>query len=78
MEKILMMLYLVKNNENKFLYEIKYYYIVRNVFQVVVYLYNQVLVIIYKDIKFENILVLDDLKRICLYDFGISQFKNNE
>lgn len=65
--------------ENKFLYEIKNY-IVRNVFQVVVYLYNQVLVIIYRDIKFENILVLDDLKRICLWDFGISicKFKNNE
>lgn len=60
--------------ENKFLYDIKYY-IVRNVFQVVVYLYNQVLVIIYRDIKFENILKLDDLKRICLCDFVISKFK---
>lgn len=67
-----MISYLVKNNENNLSYETKHYYIARNVLQVVAYLHNQVPAIIHKDIKPENILVSDDLKRIRLYDLGIS------
>lgn len=65
--------------ENKLSYETKNY-IARNVLQVVAYLHNQVPAIIHRDIKPENILVSDDLKRIRLWDLGIStcKFKNNE
>ncbi|XP_052713079.1 uncharacterized protein LOC128187043, partial [Crassostrea angulata] len=60
--------------ENKLSYDTKHY-IARNVLQAVAYLHNQVPAIILRDIKPENILKSDDLKRIRLCDLAISKFK---